>query len=412
MMGDRLFQSQRLGEFLDDRRAEMTREVDGISSEDILKASVTDLNGTLIEKYTVECPVLEKESMRQDDPREVEIDVTEGAGRYPRRRDRRYFEKGTRITVVVPFTGDARLFYTLPSRLGREVPSAGVSTSELSLVYERAPSDTGDLRREVHGGIANIEWYLEAVAEEVTRYNDALPRDVSSAVDNRRKQALQHKGLVEGLGIPVRRREDAPPTYVVPVTQRKPVIETVPCSESQFEPEPRLEMAEYEQILTIVQNMALVMERSPSAFEQMQEEDLRQHFLVQLNGQYEGEAAGEVFNFEGKTDILIRHEGRNVFIAECKFWDGAKSLTEAIDQLLSYATWRDTKTAIILFVQRKSFSDVLAQIPGTVREHPAHKRDDAPQGETQFRFVLGQPGDTSRELILTVSAFHVPSVGT
>ena len=68
----------------------------------------------------------------------------------------------------------------------------------------------------------------------------------------------------------------------------------------------------------------MVMERSPSAFESMGEEDLRTHFLVQLNGHYEGQATGETFNYEGKTDILIRTEGRNIFIAECKYWGGPK----------------------------------------------------------------------------------------
>ena len=37
----------------------------------------------------------------------------------------------------------------------------------------------------------------------------------------------------------------------------------------------------------------------------MDEEALRSHFLVQLNGHYEGQATGETFNYEGKTDILI-----------------------------------------------------------------------------------------------------------
>jgi hypothetical protein len=55
---------------------------------------------------------------------------------------------------------------------------------------------------------------------------------------------------------------------------------------------------------------------------------------VQLNSQYEGGATGETSNFEGKTDILIRTESRTVFIAECKYWRGAKSLLAAIDQLL------------------------------------------------------------------------------
>ena len=50
--------------------------------------------------------------------------------------------------------------------------------------------------------------------------------------------------------------------------------------------------------------MVAVIERSPAAFRRMKEGELRQHFLVQLNG-YEGQATGETFNFEGKTHVLI-----------------------------------------------------------------------------------------------------------
>ena len=78
-------------------------------------------------------------------------------------------------------------------------------------------------------------------------------------------------------------------------------------------------MGDYEHILSVISNMVAVMERSPRAFKDMGEEDLRTHFLVHLNGHYEGQATGETFNYEGKTDILIRAGGRNIFIAECKF---------------------------------------------------------------------------------------------
>src|ERR1700738_805507 len=37
--------------------------------------------------------------------------------------------------------------------------------------------------------------------------------------------------------------------------------------------------------------------------------------------------------FDGKTDILIRKDGKNVFIAECKFWKGEKAFLETIDQI-------------------------------------------------------------------------------
>ncbi len=51
-----------------------------------------------------------------------------------------------------------------------------------------------------------------------------------------------------------------------------------------------------------------VMVLSPSAFHTVDEETLRSHFLVQLNGHYLGQATCETFNYEGKTDILIKFE--------------------------------------------------------------------------------------------------------
>jgi hypothetical protein len=131
--------------------------------------------------------------------------------------------------------------------------------------------------------------------------------------------------------------------------------------------------------------------------------------LVPLNGYFEGAAAGETFNAEGKTDILIRVDGRNIFIAECKIWRGSQYLMEAIDQLFSYMTWRDTKSAITVFNRNKNFSAVLASIKETVGAHPQRKHGPRVEGETRFRYVFGHPKDSSREIIVTILAFDVPS---
>ena len=90
------------------------------------------------------------------------------------------------------------------------------------------------------------------------------------------------------------------------------------------------------------------MERSPQTFAKLTEEEIRDFFLIQLNGHYQGNATGETFNGAGKTDILIRYKNANAFIAECKFWSGQKKMTETINQLMGYITWRDTKTAITI----------------------------------------------------------------
>ena len=154
--------------------------------------------------------------------------------------------------------------------------------------------------------------------------------------------------MTAAIGLPMKKRAGVPTTYSVPVTRRVPRIEQIKIS-GVFKPEPALADEDYQEILRIMSNMVQVMELSPHAFLEMDEESLRTHFLVQLNGAFSGQATGETFNFQGKTDILIRVEGRNVFIAECKFWKGDKAFIATLDQLLSYLSWRDTKAAVLVF---------------------------------------------------------------
>jgi hypothetical protein len=183
-----------------------------------------------------------------------------------------------------------------------------------------------------------------------------------------------------------------------------------PVPRTPFFPEPALDEKEYQNILSIMRSMVHVMERSPNAFRHLKEEDLRWQFLVQLNGQYEGRATGETFNYKGDTDILIREQDRNVFVGECKVWKGSGSLTSAIDQILDrYLHWRDTKAAILVFNRNKSFSDVLARIQATVASHPCCKRTVGQTSETEWRFVFGNRDDPNREIHLGVLAFDVPS---
>ncbi|WP_338954460.1 hypothetical protein [Spiroplasma endosymbiont of Polydrusus cervinus] len=71
-----------------------------------------------------------------------------------------------------------------------------------------------------------------------------------------------------------------------------------------------------------------------------------------------------------KTDILLKYNNENIFIAECKIWHGKKQLFFAINQLQSYLTWRDTKSALIIFVKDKNISLIIEKINSTIIEHP------------------------------------------
>lgn len=288
-------------------------------------------------------------------------------------------------------------------------PRGSIIGNELHLIYRGVNLQSVQLKAEFQRELNNIQQYLGWVANEAFGFNAVLRRTAQEIIELRRARLLKDQSLAAAIGFPIKRRADAPQTYSVPVTRKTLTLQKPTVGTRPFKPEPTLEMQQYEQIIQIITQMELVLERSPKAFAKMKEEDLRHQILVPLNGQFEGQATGETFNFEGKTDILIRAEGCNIFIAECKFWKGEKVLLETVDQLLGYASWRDTKTAIIFFNRNKNLSAVLLKIPEAIRQHPNFKRQILEyQNETGFRFVLHQRDDRNREIVLTVLVFEVP----
>ncbi len=242
---------------------------------------------------------------------------------------------------------------------------------------------------------------------DVENHNNSAPLTIKSAIQRKRQLAESSIGAIAALGIPMKRR-DEPLTYTVPTKRRESPVRRPKVSVEAFNPEPALEEAEYQHILEITRSMSLVIERNPDAFASLGEEAIRTHFLLQLNGHYEGSAMGETFNVSGKTDILIRAENRNVFIAECKFWKGKKAFSEAVDQLLSYMSWRDTKCALLVFNKTKDPTAVRQKMHEAMEERPEHRRtvSCAPGGDARYIFV--KESDPGREIIITTQLYDMP----
>ena len=408
-----LFGKRDLRKVLEERQASLIHEVDQIPPEALLEADPKELADALVARYSFS-PVGLKEDLVSIEHADQKVDVSQDGRRYIRDRSRPFIMDATIVEFFVPFDGDPELFKYKPSKYSSNAPSGRVEGNELVLAYATTDENAEAVRAEFERDLGNIRKYLSWAAGNA-RHATVLLRDAAEKrIAERRAKLLADHEMVSELGFPVRRRTDVPKTYVVPEIRRKAVLVSgaVTRGGKAAPLDPTLSMDEYEHILEVVSNMVAVMERSPHAFAGMQEEDLRQHFLVQLNGQYEGNATGETFNFDGKTDILLRYKGKNLFIAECKFWSGPKALLKTIDQLLGYTSWRDTRTAIVVFNRTKNMTKIIEKIPDTVKEHPSFLRQVEYASETGFRFVLHHRDDTERELILTVLAFEVPRCDT
>jgi hypothetical protein len=384
------------------------KEIASYDPDRLLNTPIDDLVTYFAQKYRIEFPILHKDQacVEQKEGKVPIFDYFSHAFDGDGRRE----VMGTHVELTVPFTGDHQMFFVRPNTFDSGPPRAIVQEHNIILKVTGRDLKSEQVKSGLNSTLADIEKYLGWQKPTVDQINTRLADSARQTIEARKAKLLADRNLVAGLGFPMKVRPDAPRTYAAPQVRRKIAVSPPPASQAPFKPEPVLDEANYKAILDIVQSMALVMERSPSAFAEMGEEALRQHFLVQLNGHFEGQATGETFNHQGKTDILIRVSGRNIFIAECKFWHGEKQFTETVSQVLSYLSWRDTKAAIILFNRNKGFSDVLTKIKQAAASHPNRKSGPKEEAETRFRCVFGNPSDPSREIILTVLAFDVPTI--
>ena len=100
----------------------------------------------------------------------------------------------------------------------------------------------------------------------------------------------------------------------------------------------------------------------------------------------------------------------SVKLRECLRLNREKLEAEIQSRDRDYLSWRDTKTAILLFNRNKDFTGVLAKIPHTVESHSCFKQATSLGDETTLRNQFRQPDDPNRELLLTIMAFNIPRI--
>lgn len=405
MADEVLFRKNDLSKIIARARAALIGELDGQPDEKLLNTPLSELEAYCEEKYCIDLPELGEPVV---DERRIKMQV----GRYG---GRNFHAEGGSVTVdgyeyrlEVPYTGDKILFFTQGSSWGLNPPSGNVGTDIISKSLQLREPDAEKLNQDFEAFLENLGVWLGYLKGDIESWNSSIPALVAEHIQYRRDRADKAQAASSGLKFNLKPRAGGPSTYAAPIAPKK-IKPVFPEPKPGAKPEPVLTEGAYREILDTLQQMSEVMERSPHAFASMDEETLRFQYLVPLNAKFEGEARGEAFNYSGKTDILITHKGKNIFIAELKIWSGAKALKDAIDQLLGYVSWRDTKTALVLFNRNRNFSNVLEQIEPTVAAHPNYVAPLSRSGETEFQFKLSHRDDPERHLTLTVLAFDLPS---
>lgn len=377
-------------------------DIDGQKEDYLLNVNENEYAEHITSKYFLDMPVLDFESIYADE-HEEEGTVSD-YGRTIRK-------KGSLITYYIPITqGDEELLKLSPS--SRVMWSTKTSIRDNALCFWLSSLDfqgVEQIKSEADRTMKYIGQLHESLKSDVDAFNVQLRHHVICCIQQRKDAILKRRNLVSSLGVPIKKRQDVLETFVVPIAKsRKKVMQRPEVNENGFVPEPTMDKVVYQEILQVIHDTGKVFERLPSTYEGKEEEDLRDHFILMLEPRFEGSTTGETFNRSGKTDILVRYENSNVFIAECKYWTGGKGFLATIDQLLKYLTWRDSKAAVIMFVDNKAFTPVMQTVEQVVTTHPNYlgfidKRDES---WLNYRFHIND--DENREVKLAVLLFHFP----
>jgi len=402
---------------LEAQTKKMAAAVDVEPEGSLKQADADEWAAALAHHFAVACPELKPDAVWMEPPEEIGVDVS----RDPMRivldpySDAVRSYPGYRVVVHVPFEGEADVFKLRPNLFTLNPPRACIKADELVLTIEYPHDHQLDIDATVNGFIVSVDRWLTYARADIDSFNGILEQQARQVIDRRLQRIEQRDAHLARSKIPVRHPGDSgKKTYIPDVLVRRPApsLPETWADDRRPELEPVLDERVFGHILSVMRMQAQQMEQSPRTYAGMGEEDRRQTIVATLNTHYAGRAHAEAFNNKGKTDILIRHEGRNLFICECKFWSGVQGFSKTIDQLFRYTGWRDTKLAIVMFVREKGLTGILTAARSALAEHETFVSWKEAANETELRATVHWPGDGERFADLNVFFVHTPEART
>lgn len=369
----------------------------------VLNVNEEDYVKYLIEDNSLYVPIVHFDEVRIE-PRKVLVD----AEYLPRYWMANKAVERTVVRYIIPVEGDTNILNCRPSTIlssgsGHFHISHGCVYTDILVLEE----DSEKVKREFENRKDSLVKMLGFLEKDIRAYNNSLPETIRSIFAGRKEKIKRDNSFLTGLGTPITAHAGIPRTYSVPtVTKRYPQPENRAVGKEVENLTPTMDAQRYAQILDAIHTVGKMYESFPKVTKGMDEETLRDLFLTQIQTTFKTESAtGEAFNKNGKTDIMVKCGEGIVFIAECKFWKGKQVFLDAISQLLSYLTWRDTKAALLLFVRDTTMTAAVDGVRDNIDIHANYKSTEKANDETWFNYKFSMPNDPDREVFLAVQLF-------
>jgi hypothetical protein len=391
-------------DYFESQKQNIKREIESLTKEYLLGVDEQEYKHYLFEKYQLETLAVDFENEELSEPVKGKQIVTDS-----HRRDTYQVDSYT-FNIKYAYSGSSKIFEIRPSHwvmttvpiFVRENPSL-VSFKLITQKLDAQDFHTRKAQLKL-SAFAN----LENANNDAAQWNNQLPGIIASIFSAQKASFERENNFYKEINLKVSSNKNN--IFATPTIQKKTIVQPTVSKNTKFSPEPTMQMETYQDVIAMIYSSGKSMEKKPSLYSGKNEEAIRDQFLFVLESRYDGTAAaGEAFNKDGKTDIILKYtkDNSNLFIAECKIWKGSSEFHKAISQLFDkYLTWRDSKVAVMMFVQNNDFTSVLKTIKTEAPKHKNYVKDNGNHGESSFSYIFNLPQDNEKEVYLEVMAFH------
>jgi hypothetical protein len=218
---NRLFIELDLNAALEGHARGLDEEIEKAPEDHLLQVDDDEWVAALVARYTIVTPELRPDDWWMDQT-ETQVDVSWDQNRAILDPSQPAYVPGHRVEVHIPFSGEKDVFKYRPSSWTTVLPIAEVRDGELVQTIEYSADSPRNVRAEADGLVTQINRYLEWARGDIERFNDSLGARTPTAIRRRRDRVRQNYERLAETGIPMRRPDQAPQTYIADVIVRRP----------------------------------------------------------------------------------------------------------------------------------------------------------------------------------------------
>jgi hypothetical protein len=188
-----------ISQAMDLQRQRMREEINRFPEARLKSEPVEQLAEEIVKKFDINVPILDEASI-QPARREVDIDFSRDPTRRAYYSGRGGVEKGTEISISVPFQGDAEVFRLHASSHTMEYPRGSIGPSMIVFRRQGANLDAARVRQEFDEWLAAIKRHLAGMTQELGGFNISLVAEALSVLKVRAAKFQRDDELLSGLG--------------------------------------------------------------------------------------------------------------------------------------------------------------------------------------------------------------------